>query len=206
MQKEDYESYAEYLEHQKAGRLDPKKLAWVKGRRQERVSMFAAMFRAVGMPASSECLCIGARFGEEVEAGRECFKSCIGIDLIAFPPLVVEGDMHDIMIQALQTRLGLDLSPWIDREPGDHPGQGSTVVADEATSSPEEVHSVALSPSPAGSPTEPVDAPPSGPTVPRVLILTPVKQRWKMLFSTISSLPPKKTAPLLASNRWKMFP
>jgi len=94
MHREDYESYAEYLKHQRAGRLDPKKLEWVQERRRERVDAFAAMFRSLGMSADSACLCIGARFGEEVEAGLGCFASCVGVDLVAHPPLVVEGDMH----------------------------------------------------------------------------------------------------------------
>jgi hypothetical protein len=54
--KEDYRSYAEYLGHQRAGRLDPGKHA-----APEKVGYFAAMFRGLGMPASSDCLCVGAR-------------------------------------------------------------------------------------------------------------------------------------------------
>lgn len=45
--------------------MDPKKLEWVKDRRRERVGAFAKMFRGLGMPPTSDCLCVGARFGEE---------------------------------------------------------------------------------------------------------------------------------------------
>jgi len=31
-----------------------------------------------------------------VEAALGCFASCSGIDLVAFPPLVAEGDMHNL--------------------------------------------------------------------------------------------------------------
>ena len=91
MHRESYGSYADYLRHQVAGRLDPGKHA-----APEKVAAFAASFRGFGMPASSDCLCVGARFGEEVEAGLACFRSCVGVDLVALPPLVVEGDMHDL--------------------------------------------------------------------------------------------------------------
>ena len=40
--------------------------------------------------------CVGARTGQEVCALRESGIEAIGIDLVAFPPYTVEGDIHDL--------------------------------------------------------------------------------------------------------------
>jgi SAM-dependent methyltransferase len=44
-------------------------------------------------------LCLGARMGEEVSALRDIGFDAIGIDLIPNPPLVIEGDFHDIKFE-----------------------------------------------------------------------------------------------------------
>jgi len=99
-----------------------------------------------------------------------------------------EGDMYDIMIQELQNRLQLDLSPWIGQKPaaaapasGGEASQDSTVVTHEGTFSPKEGQLLAPSPSTAGLQTETTGAPPSGTAFPKVLILTPVKDAVRFL-------------------------
>ena len=47
----------------------------------------------------NNALCLGARTGQEVYVLRELGLDAIGIDLVDTPPLVVEGDVHDLKFE-----------------------------------------------------------------------------------------------------------
>lgn len=59
-------------------------------------SLFLKNFLKAGLFFPGRALFVGARTGQEVEAARRLGVSAIGIDLVAQPPLVVYGDMHEI--------------------------------------------------------------------------------------------------------------
>jgi GT2 family glycosyltransferase len=92
-----------------------------------------------------------------------------------------EGDMYDIMIEQLQDRLELDLSPWISHIPAAAPGPASAAGQDSAAVPGEDSvlsePGQPYAPFPCPSRRQPVtaEAPPSAPPFPKVLILTPVK-------------------------------
>jgi len=44
----------------------------------------------------NRALCLGARTGQEVQALKDMKVDAIGIDLMPFPPLVIQGDVHAI--------------------------------------------------------------------------------------------------------------
>lgn len=91
-----YNSYHAYLKHQIRGRKHWFKKLMTSWYRSRRIARFQSMFEELRLPVATNCLCIGARYGEEVVAGRNCFHECVGIDLIDYPPLVQYGDMHDL--------------------------------------------------------------------------------------------------------------
>lgn len=96
MYKKKYGSYQKYLDDQINGRRDLKKMKDCVLLRNERVQAFNDMLKSLNASEVSSYLCIGARFGEEVEAGLAYFSKCVGIDLLSYPPLVVKGDMHNL--------------------------------------------------------------------------------------------------------------
>jgi SAM-dependent methyltransferase len=93
----DYGSYDEYLLHQ------AKKAKKVKGplsaKRRERVLWFKERFRGLFPVHKKPVICLGARFGEEVEALQLLgFKGALGIDIEPYPPFVVAGDMNNLYL------------------------------------------------------------------------------------------------------------
>ena len=98
MKRREYETYDAYLAHQAAKARKPsvrRRLAarWSKDVRRFR-GLFALAIEAV--PVGSSVLCLGARYGAEVEAAIQLGYRAIGIDLVPCEPLVVAGDFHDI--------------------------------------------------------------------------------------------------------------
>jgi len=91
-----YSSYEKYIKHQLKGRHHPGKKKSTFPIRDKRIESFYRLFSLLDLPEKSSVLCIGARFGEEVVAASKIFDKVIGIDLSAYPPLVIEGDMHDL--------------------------------------------------------------------------------------------------------------
>lgn len=98
MKKLEYRSYEQYLHHQQL------KTSNLKVRRRlfksdaERRKRFFRMFKSLKryVSAGSKTICLGARTGAEVAAMRDRGWDAIGIDLVPYPPLVVEGDFHNI--------------------------------------------------------------------------------------------------------------
>jgi len=57
---------------------------------------YKELFKNYGVEENKNCLCIGSRYGQEVEALRNMNCSAIGIDLVEFPPYTIVMDMHDL--------------------------------------------------------------------------------------------------------------
>lgn len=96
-----YGSYDEYIAHQKSkanhGTELHKKLLnelWAPD-----CEGFRKNFEKHNEILTKECknaLCLGARTGQEVFVLKELGLDAIGIDLVDNPPLVIEGDVHDL--------------------------------------------------------------------------------------------------------------
>lgn len=95
----DYSSYSEYIEHQREKTLDPiRREKWFGEEWDLKLSKFKECFkRVLGVDLSGkQCIGIGARTGQEVQAFKDLGADAIGIDIVPCEPLVVQGDMHDI--------------------------------------------------------------------------------------------------------------
>lgn len=96
-----YSSYEEYIEHQKS-KADHGTELYEKLRTtlwESDCEGFRLNFKPYGdiIGSSKKALCLGARTGQEVHVLREDYKlDAIGIDLVDTPPLVIEGDVHDL--------------------------------------------------------------------------------------------------------------
>lgn len=93
----NYDSYEKYIKHQKKkttypGRKKRAKLAWGKTKKK-----FIKRFKCLDNYITiGKALCLGSRFGVEVEVLQDKGFDAIGIDLVAFPPYTIEGDFHNI--------------------------------------------------------------------------------------------------------------
>lgn len=104
----DYDSYEQYLEHQKEKTGDSERRERLATVFDKRRNYFVARFsttlelHVVLMGKKSEkTVCLGSRMGEEVAALQDLgFRDCIGTDLIARPPYVVVDDFHDLSLEA----------------------------------------------------------------------------------------------------------
>jgi len=100
IKKAHHESYDKYVEKQKEKTLDPdKREKWLTVEWQSKIDGFKNEFKKFGniLNQNSKVLCIGARTGQEVEAFIQLgIKNVMGIDLVACPPHVIEGDMHKL--------------------------------------------------------------------------------------------------------------
>jgi len=79
--------------------IDPSRIEkWLGEEWHEKLEGFRALFERNDeyVKPASRCICLGARTGQEVAALQELGKEAIGIDLVAFPPLTVEGDIHNL--------------------------------------------------------------------------------------------------------------
>ena len=94
----DYSSYPEYLEHQASKGVSPRWRKMFAAHRSDRVAWFCehVVPHARELPTGATALCIGARYGEEVQALRESGYRATGIDLNPLPPLVERGDMNNL--------------------------------------------------------------------------------------------------------------
>lgn len=94
-----YKNHAEYLAHQ-CVKTDKVKAGTCQelGPLEDRLRMFICLFaqQRKFIPRGGKALCLGSRRGEEVMALRHLGLSAIGIDLVAFPPFVLEADFHCI--------------------------------------------------------------------------------------------------------------
>ncbi|XP_068667342.1 uncharacterized protein [Aristolochia californica] len=95
-----YTSYDVYLHRQLNKTLNPNlRKIWTTRDWDRKIPVFAGFFDRLRaerlLSNSSKCLCIGARVGQEVEAlHRIGVSDAVGIDLVPYPPLVIEGDFH----------------------------------------------------------------------------------------------------------------
>ena len=94
-----HRDYQGYLNHQKEKSLDPeRRKKWLTEEWQVKLQGFRDIFNshAEVLQECSNALCIGARTGQEVQALRDLGVDAVGIDLVEAPPLVLEGDMHEL--------------------------------------------------------------------------------------------------------------
>ncbi|KAK4841738.1 hypothetical protein QYF36_009656 [Acer negundo] len=95
-----YTSYDAYIQRQLNKTLNPKlRQIWKTRDWDRKVRVFSSFFDDLKqkklLSNQSKALCIGARVGQEVEALRRVgVSNSVGIDLVPYPPLVVEGDFH----------------------------------------------------------------------------------------------------------------
>ena len=98
MERRKYKNYAGYTAHQIKKTADPKLKKRLDNRRAPRINDFVAEFTRIKdlIPKDTKALCLGARYGEEVEALQNLGYDAIGIDLVPHEPLVIKGDFHNI--------------------------------------------------------------------------------------------------------------
>ena len=95
MKRRDYDNYDAYLAHQREKTVKPSLHARLVERRDARLAHFRREMEDLAWQVPPcRALCLGARLGEEVEVLRSLGFDAVGIDLVAHPPLVVEGDFH----------------------------------------------------------------------------------------------------------------
>ncbi|KAK7399632.1 hypothetical protein VNO78_10819 [Psophocarpus tetragonolobus] len=95
-----YSSYDAYIQRQLNKTLNPHlRKIWTTRDWNRKIHVFASFFLQLKennlLSNASKALCIGARVGQEVEALRRIGVSdSIGIDLVPYPPLVLQADFH----------------------------------------------------------------------------------------------------------------
>ncbi|CAI9278231.1 unnamed protein product [Lactuca saligna] len=95
-----YTSYDNYIHHQLQKTTNPRlREIWTTRDWDRKIRVFTQFFSDLKhknlLSNSSKALCVGARVGQEVEAlKRVGVWDSIGLDLVPYPPLVIEGDFH----------------------------------------------------------------------------------------------------------------
>ena len=97
----EFSTYDEYIEFQKKKTLDKSRRSkWLNEEWEEKIKyflkIFEELFKEINFNKQSNCLCIGARTGQEVFALKKMGYSAIGIDIVECKPLVELGDMHNL--------------------------------------------------------------------------------------------------------------
>ena len=98
-----YESYDEYVDHQKSKAPHGSSLHKALSKGGDKWDSDCEGFRRIFsehqelLDSLKKGLCLGARTGQEVSVLQDLgFTDTIGIDLNDDPPLVIEGDVHDV--------------------------------------------------------------------------------------------------------------
>ncbi len=94
-----YESYDDYMQHQRNKTLDPKRIEkWLGSEWNVKLEGFKDIFsrNSSYLRSGMRAICLGARTGQEVKALQDMGLDAIGIDLVAFPPFTIEGDIHHL--------------------------------------------------------------------------------------------------------------
>ena len=93
-----FKSNKEYIDHQLKKTLDTNIIESHKRDRNKRINEFMWKFRTIiDVPRNSRILCIGSRYGEEVEALNLIgFEDVVGIDLMEYAPYTIKMDMHHL--------------------------------------------------------------------------------------------------------------
>lgn len=103
-----YATYQEYLDHQSEKSNKPAVREKLLGEGWEpRYRWFLAKFRRLmaelylsrGSVYAKQAICLGARFGHEVEALRRLGFLAFGIDIVPYPPHIEKGDIHSLSIE-----------------------------------------------------------------------------------------------------------
>jgi len=98
----NYDNYEAYLEYQKTKTLDPqKRKMWVTTEWDMKIQLFTKLFNLHNniIQQCKSGLCVCARMGQEVQALRNLGMQAIGIDLVPYEPLVIQGDMHKLSFE-----------------------------------------------------------------------------------------------------------
>lgn len=94
-----YSNYQQYLDHQKEKTLDPvRQKKWLGEEWKNKMDEFEISFNRHKniISEAKKALCIGARTGQEVQVLKDWGIDAVGVDLVPFPPLVLEGDFHNL--------------------------------------------------------------------------------------------------------------
>lgn len=94
-----YKKYSNYLNHQKIKTSDPEKIKkWLGEEWEIKYIGFVEIFERNKKYTFNKknAICLGARTGQEVKALIDLGIDAIGLDLVAFPPYTIEGDIHNI--------------------------------------------------------------------------------------------------------------
>ncbi len=97
-----YDSYEEYLKHQKVKTTDQIRIhKWQNDEWEIKYNGFREIFSRNNkyIKNKNNAICLGARTGQEVKALIDLGVNAIGIDLVAFPPYTVEGDIHNLQFK-----------------------------------------------------------------------------------------------------------
>ncbi|KAL4587000.1 hypothetical protein LXL04_011648 [Taraxacum kok-saghyz] len=95
-----YTSYDNYIRHQLRKTTNPKlRQIWTTRDWDRKIRVFTQFFSDLKhkslLSNSSKALCVGARVGQEVEAlKRVGVWDSVGLDLVPYAPLVIQGDFH----------------------------------------------------------------------------------------------------------------
>jgi SAM-dependent methyltransferase len=98
----NYGDYEKYLDHQKEKSLDPKRVKkWQNEEWEPKIKMFTGIFESNKefLKEGGKALGICARTGQEIIALKSLGMDAIGVDIVAYPPLVIEGDAHDLQFE-----------------------------------------------------------------------------------------------------------
>ena len=94
-----HSNYEDYVKKQKEKTLDQIRIEkWFGKEWSLKLQGFRELFKRNFeiVQGAKKCICLGARTGQEVAALQEIGKEAIGIDLVDFPPLTIEGDIHNL--------------------------------------------------------------------------------------------------------------
>jgi len=94
-----HKTYKDYINKQLEKTSDPNRIKQWQGKEfQIKVDGFRNLFKRNEefLQNKKNSICLGARTGQEVFVLRELGIASIGIDLIAFPPYTIKGDIHNL--------------------------------------------------------------------------------------------------------------
>ena len=94
-----YDNYQKYLDHQKEKTTDPERIKkWMNEEWNIKYEGFQEVFvrNKSFLIDKTNAICLGARTGQEVKVLRDMGINAIGIDLVAFPPYTINGDIHNL--------------------------------------------------------------------------------------------------------------
>lgn len=97
----EYKNYDEYLDHQKKKTNDPnRRKKWLGKEWKYKIDIFQNKFSEYQdnkiLKDKDNCICLGARTGQEVVALQNLNMNAIGTDIVPHEPYVILGDIHNI--------------------------------------------------------------------------------------------------------------